>query len=113
LAVDSDWTSSSISRTTTDGYQVAPAVVKALLEEASNLLAGNPRLEADWYGVGPKPIPGDGEPVLGSVDQVQGLYLACTHSGATLSLIVGELLTHEILRGPHPMLTDFNVRRFD
>ena len=87
-------------------------VVAELLAEASRLLAGNPRLEPDWYAAGPKPIPGDGEPVLGAVDEVGGLYLAFTHSGATLALIVGELLAYEVLHGPHPMLATFNVRRF-
>ncbi|GAA3629160.1 FAD-binding oxidoreductase [Microlunatus ginsengisoli] len=112
LAVDSDWTTASIIRSDDGGYDVDQAVIEALLAEASKLLAGNPNLEADWHAAGPKPIPGDGEPVLGRVDEVDGLYLAFTHSGATLALITGELLTHEVLRGPHPMLADFNVRRF-
>ena len=63
--------------------------------------------------MGPKPVPGDGEPVLGQVDDVAGLYVAFTHSGATLALIVGELLAYEILRGAaHPLLADFSARRF-
>jgi glycine/D-amino acid oxidase-like deaminating enzyme len=63
--------------------------------------------------MGPKPIPGDGEPVLGRVDEIGGLHLAFTHSGATLALIAGELLAREIRSGePHPMLTPFNPRRF-
>ena len=72
-----------------------------------------PRLEADRSGIGPKPIPGDGDPVLGRVDDVAGLSLAFTHSGATLGLIAGELLAYEIVEGTtHPMLAEFNVRRF-
>jgi glycine/D-amino acid oxidase-like deaminating enzyme len=70
-------------------------------------------LEVDWYGIGPKPIPGDGEPVLGKIDEVPGLYIAFTHSGATLALIAGELLAYEVVRAStHPMLADFNARRF-
>ncbi len=87
--------------------------MEALLAEASRVLTGHPRLEADWTGIGPKPIPGDGDPVLGRVDDLPGLSLAFTHSGATLGLIAGELLAYEILEGTaHPMLADFNVRRF-
>ena len=112
LAVDSDWTMSSITRTPEGGFGVAPEVVEALLAEASRLLVGNPDLVAERYGAGPKPIPGDGKPVLGRVDEVAGLHLAFTHSGATLALITGELLAYDVLRGPHPMLADFNVRRF-
>ena len=88
-------------------------MVEELLAEASRLLTGNPALEAARYGIGPKPIPGDGEPVLGRIDDVAGLYVAFTHSGATLGLIAGELLAYEIVRGTaHPMLADFNARRF-
>ena len=51
--------------------------------------------------------------MLGAVDQVPGLYVGFTHSGATLGLIAGELLAYEIVAGrAHPMLTDFNLRRF-
>ena len=40
-------------------------------------------------------------------------YVAFSHSGATLGLIVGELLAQEILSGePHPMLATFRPRRF-
>jgi glycine/D-amino acid oxidase-like deaminating enzyme len=113
LAVDSDWTSAMITETTDGSYGVPTATVDELLAEASMLLAGDLALEADRYGIGPKPIPGDGEPVLGQIDDVSGLYVAFTHSGATLALIAGELLAYEIIRSAaHPMLTGFNARRF-
>jgi glycine/D-amino acid oxidase-like deaminating enzyme len=113
LAVDADWPSESISQGADGSYRVPEAVVEALLEEASRVLTGHPRLAADWSGIGRKPIPGDGDPVLGRVDDVPGLSLAFTHSGATLGLIAGELLAREIVDGTaHPMLADFNVRRF-
>jgi glycine/D-amino acid oxidase-like deaminating enzyme len=113
LAIDSDWTMANIARATDGSYAVPPAIIEELLVEASGLLRGTPQLEVDWYGIGPKPIPVDGEPVLGQVDDVAGLYIAFTHSGATLALIAGELLAYEVVRGAaHPMLADFNVRRF-
>ncbi|MEV7094989.1 FAD-binding oxidoreductase [Amycolatopsis sp. NPDC051045] len=112
LAVDSDWTTASI-RPAGGGFDVPAEIVTELLEEASKLLAGHPRLVADRYAIGPKPIPGDGDPVLGRADEVGGLFLGFTHSGATLALIAGELLAHEITTGtPHPMLAPFNPRRF-
>lgn len=77
------------------------------------MLEGNPHLELAGYGVGPKPIPGDGEPVLGAVEAVSGVHVAFSHSGATLGLIVGELLAREIVSDtPHPMLANFRVERF-
>ena len=113
LAVDSDWPNASIIQAEDGRYQVPEAVVTELLAEASRVLLGHPQLVAARSGIGPKPIPGDGDPVLGRVDDVSGLSLAFTHSGATLGLIAGELLTYEIVEGAaHPMLADFNVRRF-
>ena len=49
---------------------MSDTTVEDLLSEASAVLAGHPDLEAEWYGVGRKPIPGDGDPVLGPVDAV-------------------------------------------
>ena len=113
LAIDSDWTNAHITRASDGSDQVPPAIIGSLLAEASLVLQGKPELKAASYGIGPKPIPGDGESVLGRVDQVNGLYVAFTHSGATLGLIAGELLAYEIITGAsHPMLAEFNVRRF-
>jgi glycine/D-amino acid oxidase-like deaminating enzyme len=113
LAIDSDWTNAHITRGADGSYQVPAAIIESLLAEASLVLHGGPKLETAWYGIGPKPIPGDGEPVIGHVDQVGGLYVAFTHSGATLGLIAGELIASEIISGAaHPMLVDFNLRRF-
>ena len=65
------------------------------------------------YGVGPKPIPADGEPVVGELDQIRDYYVAFSHSGATLGLIIGELLADEIMTGErHPLLEPFRPGRF-
>ena len=37
-----------------------------------------PKIELDSYGVGPKPMPKDGEPVLGALDGIEGYYVAFT-----------------------------------
>jgi glycine/D-amino acid oxidase-like deaminating enzyme len=51
--------------------------------------------------------------VLGQLGDIEGLYVAFTHSGATLALIIGELLGYEIITGEqHPLLTPFRVSRF-
>lgn len=113
LAMDSDWANAHITRAEDGSYQVPASIIQSLLAEASRVLEGEPELVAAWHRIGPKPVPGDGEPVLGRVDDVNGLYVAFTHSGATLGLIVGELLAYEIISGvAHPMLVDFNLRRF-
>jgi glycine/D-amino acid oxidase-like deaminating enzyme len=44
---------------------------------------------------------------------VAGLHVAFTHSGATLGLIAGELVSEEIVSGlPHPLLDPFRPDRF-
>jgi glycine/D-amino acid oxidase-like deaminating enzyme len=76
-------------------------------------MEGNPKLEIAAVGVGGKPIPGDGEPVIGALKAIPGYYVAFSHSGATLGLILGELLAYEVATGcEHPMLATFRPERF-
>ncbi|WP_409463611.1 hypothetical protein [Amycolatopsis sp. GA6-003] len=90
-----------------------PANATRQLAEAAALLGGHPPLTAERRAIGREPISGDGDPILGRVDQVPGLCLVFTHSGATLALIAGELLAQQITAGrAHPMLTPFTPRRF-
>jgi glycine/D-amino acid oxidase-like deaminating enzyme len=94
-------------------YRVPAETINELLAEASQVLMGTPPLSAASYGIGPKPVPGDGEPVLGQLGDIEGLYVAFTHSGATLALIIGELLAYEMITGQrHPLLAPFAVSRF-
>lgn len=114
FSLDADWAADEGVRLRTDGgYHIDEAVVDALLAEAAKVMEGNPKLEVASIGVGGKPIPGDGEPVVGALKAIPGYYVAFSHSGATLGLIVGELLTHEIATGAeHPMLATFRPERF-
>ena len=113
LAVDADWAASGIEVRTDGTYGVRAEIIEELLAEASQVLTGAPRLSVAAYAIGPKPVPGDGEPVLGQVGNIGGLYVAFTHSGATLALIVGELLAYEIMTGrQHPLLAPFRPDRF-
>ncbi|MFG2000333.1 NAD(P)/FAD-dependent oxidoreductase [Spirillospora sp. NPDC048911] len=113
LVMDSDAAAAEVVAHPDGTYEVKDATVDGLLREASAVLAGNPELVLDSYGVGPKPIPGDGEPVFGELDQVSGLHVAFTHSGATLALIAGELLAGEIVTGDRsPLLAAFRPGRF-
>ena len=113
LAMDSDAAADEVITHPDGSYEVKDATVEALLAHASAILAGHPDLRADWYGVGRKPIPGDGEPVLGAVDQVPGLSVAFSHSGATIGLIAGELLARQVVTGEaDPLLAAFDPGRF-
>ncbi|MEW2513692.1 FAD-binding oxidoreductase [Streptomyces sp. NPDC046870] len=113
LVMDSDASAAEVVDHGDGSYEVKDSTVEQLLREATAVLAGDPRLELDSYGVGRKPIPGDGEPVLGELDEVPGLFVAFTHSGATLALIAGELLADEITTGERsPLLAAFRPGRF-
>jgi glycine/D-amino acid oxidase-like deaminating enzyme len=114
LVMDAGWSEREVTTLDDGTYEVRPETVERLLEEASAVVAGHPRLTMESYGVGPKPVPGDGEPVLGPVPGVAGYHVAFTHSGATLGLVVGELLAAEILTGePAALLAPFRVNRFN
>lgn len=114
FSLDADWAADEGVKARPDGgYDIDEAVVEALLAEAARVLEGNPRLEVAFVGIGGKPIPGDGEPVVGALKAIPGYYVAFSHSGATLGLIVGELLAYEVATGQeHPMLATFRPERF-
>ncbi len=113
LVLDADWAEQTVVTEDDGSFTVPEESVQGLLEEASKVLAGNPRLTAQRVGAGLKPIPGDGEPVVGAVPSIAGLHVMFTHSGATLGLILGELLAEEIRTGtPTPVLKTFRLDRF-
>jgi glycine/D-amino acid oxidase-like deaminating enzyme len=113
LVLDSGWSEREVVVREDGTYHVNESTVHGLLEEASAVLEGNPALTLESYGVGPKPIPGDGEPVVGELPGVHGYHVAFTHSGATVGLIVGELLADEVLSGElSPLLDSFRPSRF-
>ena len=49
--------------------------------------------------VGYRPMPLDGYPVLGFVEEAPNVYIALTHSGVTLAPIIGQTASIEILDG--------------
>lgn len=113
IAIDHDWYEEHIVATPDGGYEIPVPVVEELMGEAARLLGGVPEVKAASWKIGLKPIPGDGEPCLGPLQNVPGCFVAFTHSGATLALIVGELLAEEIHDGAdHPMLRTFRPERF-
>ncbi|MGI3900724.1 MAG: NAD(P)/FAD-dependent oxidoreductase [Janthinobacterium lividum] len=113
LVLDSAWSEEEVSTRPDGSFEVRDSTVAGLLREASAVLDGHPSLVLASCGVGPKPIPLDGEPVFGPLDGVPGCYVAFSHSGATLGLISGELLAEEMISGElHPMLARFRPGRF-
>ncbi|WP_342363743.1 FAD-binding oxidoreductase [Terrarubrum flagellatum] len=113
IVFDSAWSEQQTSRAKDGGFRIEPSTLERLVAEASKVLAGNPKIELAGYGIGFKPVPKDGEPVLGALDGIPGYFVAFTHSGATVGLISGELLAREIIVGElSPLLKNFRPGRF-
>ena len=93
-----------------------PAAVRALLEVAAGHLPD--LLVADLLpharaAVGVRPVPGDGRTIAGALPGIDGLFVAATHSGITLSPLLGELLAGEMIDGSRaPLLANFRPERF-
>lgn len=113
LAVDHSWYADDIKEDARGNCTVPDRILKQLLAEADQILNAATPLALAGYKAGWKPVPADGFPVVGEIKQAPGCYVAFTHSGATLSLIIGELLSGEIRTGKaHPMLEPFRPGRF-
>ena len=71
-------------------------------------------LEIEKTSIGWRPLPRDGKPVIGRLDQLSDVYVAVMHSGVSLAAIVGKLVTQEILdRSTNLILQDFRPSRFN
>ena len=68
--------------------------LRRLAVDAVPALAGSELVSAK---VAMRPIPGDGFPSVGAVDGFPNYYEAITHSGITLAVIIGRLLSEEIV----------------
>jgi len=113
IVCDSAWSEDAMNRNSDGSREVSREMLDRLLREASRVLEGNPTLELESYHCGPKPVPGDGEAVIGSLDGIPGYFVAFSHSGATLGLITGELIAREIVTGQvSPLLAKFRPSRF-
>jgi glycine/D-amino acid oxidase-like deaminating enzyme len=63
--------------------------------------------------VGARPMPADGEPIVGPVAEVPGLYLAVMHAAVTLAPGVGRLVASELVDGTvEPTLGGCRLDRF-
>lgn len=63
--------------------------------------------------VGARPMPADGEPIVGPVDGVPGLYVAVFHAAVTLAAAMGRLVAREAVDGTvEPLLAGCRLDRF-
>ncbi|HEY3503578.1 MAG TPA: FAD-binding oxidoreductase [Actinocatenispora sp.] len=95
-----------------DGTVLAPAAYRGETDQAALLATARrvrDRFAASFTGadgtevvsveIGWRPMPTDGEPVIGPPTGTRGLYVAVMHSAITLAAAVGRLAATEILTG--------------
>jgi len=86
LALDSAWSEAEVVVNSDGTYGVKDSTIQGLLDEASKVIEGHPRLELESYGVAPSD-PGDGEP-SSAVEAHRGILRRLSaNSGATLGLM--------------------------
>jgi glycine/D-amino acid oxidase-like deaminating enzyme len=84
-----------------------------LLERARRVVPALGGAEIEDARVGVRPMPEDGLPCVGAVQELSGYYEALTHSGVTLGPLLGRLLAREILTGDvDTLLAPFRPDRF-
>ncbi|MCY6379497.1 NAD(P)/FAD-dependent oxidoreductase [Hoeflea prorocentri] len=89
------------------------AVADTVLAKIRENIAGSDAIQFRSVGVGWRPIPQDGLPIIGFSQQVAGLYLAVTHSGMTLAPAIGRFAEYELLEaGEEPLLDICRPSRF-
>ena len=103
-----------------DLRQIAPDQLLAAADSPERALAairstfrGAANIELVSTRHGARPMPADGEPIIGPVAQAPGLYLAVMHAAVTLAPVVGRLVARELVEGPdEPALTGCRLDRF-
>jgi glycine/D-amino acid oxidase-like deaminating enzyme len=103
-----------------DLRQVAPDRLVAAADSPERTLAavrstfrGAANVELLSTRVSARPMPADGEPIVGPVAEVPGLYLAVMHSAITLAPAVGRLIVRELVDGiAESALAGFRLDRF-
>ena len=84
-----------------------------LLRRATSYLPALAGARAIPVPLGHRPMPIDGLPTLGFAEAVPNLYIAVMHSGVTLTPLVSELVTLEIVDGARvEMLAPYRPERF-
>jgi glycine/D-amino acid oxidase-like deaminating enzyme len=97
----------------TDRLHVAADSPERTLAAIRSTFHGAEDVELLSARVGQRPMPADGEPIIGPVPEVPGLYLAVMHAAVTLAPAVGRLAARELLDDTvEPALAGCRLDRF-
>ena len=75
------------------------ALAAATATRIGATLSGTDGLRVQRVGVGQRPMPTDGGPLVGSVPGVAGLRVAVAHSGVCLAPVLGREVAREVVTG--------------
>ena len=99
-----------------DRFRSADEQGDAKWPRASDYFSHFPALElppSAHARIGVRPMPEAGLPIIGPLAKAPSVYVATTHSGVTLGLYLGDLITREIaLDEPQKDLDPYRPRRF-
>jgi glycine/D-amino acid oxidase-like deaminating enzyme len=88
-------------------------LARELLRRAQRVTGVLDSAEVTGYRVCVRPMPVDGQSIVGWLPGVEGLYVAVTHSGVTLGAHLAELMTSELMTGAAvPELAPYRPGRF-
>ena len=92
---------------------VALDLASDVLSRISKKLDFNTNLIPTNIKIGTRPVPIDGFPVVGNIEEQKGVFVAVMHSGVTLAPLIGQLLASEMLNTTKsPLLEPFRPSRF-
>ncbi len=84
-----------------------------LLRRAQGTVRGLADARVEEYQVCVRPMPADGQSIVGRLPGAPGLYVAVTHSGVTLAAHLSRLITTELTTGTPPAdLAPYRPDRF-
>ena len=84
-----------------------------LLRRAQQTVRGLIDARVEEYQVCVRPMPADGQSIVGRLPGAPGLYIAVTHSGVTLAAHLSRLIAAELTTGtPPPELSPYRPARF-
>jgi D-hydroxyproline dehydrogenase subunit beta len=87
-------------------------IAQQFCERYRSLFADAGELQIEQIVVGQRARPADGLPAVGFVTPEQRVYVAVTHSGITLSPLIGKLVAQELVGdSPSELLNDFRPQR--
>jgi glycine/D-amino acid oxidase-like deaminating enzyme len=91
---------------------VTDPLIERARREAEAIVPGLAGVAVEAVRVGIRPMPRDGQPIVGFDPRISGLYTVVTHSGITLAARLALLVTEELSGGDTAELEPYRSSRF-